>query len=376
MGSFALIMIAGSILFALDATLDSLGVIFLLIFLLSYIVPFVLNFTRLRMCDFVKGVLYAIYLGPTYVNIMTIYSIVNIHDVSWGNRPTQQNEKFKRIENEKGILYKDYRSNFLIIWIITNIAVAAGLVNASRQGNVVVILALGIFLVFIMVFKIILSTAHICKSHYENFRVNKYMNSCKSHAFDDVATHETQEPDDIFTVYYDEEGNDYRISKDNIVVKKFLGNLISKSAIKSQNMYRGFNLARLVEEQALARQGTKLENASEKKTLNFINLATLRQREIEKEPEEKPSDDDLEEDDGFSPVESPSPILKRKKMGLGHLNYNNGLKNIMKSYTKHLEEEKKATIDQRMFSEKFNGPDKKSESNEMSKQTSNSRVNY
>lgn len=288
-----------------------------------------------------KGVLYAIYLGPTYVNIMTIYSIVNIHDVSWGNRPTQQNEKFKRIENQKGILYKDYRSNFLIIWVITNIAIAAGLVNSSRQGNTFVIFALGAFLVIIMVFKIILSTIHICKSHYENFYVRKHVNSCKSHVFDDAAIRETQEPEDIFEIYYDEEGNDYRISKDNVVVKKFLGHLISKSAIKSQNIYRGFDLARLVEEQALARLGTKLDNIPEKKTLNIVNLATLRQKDIEKELKEKPSDDDINDEDDFSPVESPSPILKRKKVGLGHI-YSNGLTNIIKSYTKHLEEEKKA----------------------------------
>ena len=82
------------------------------------------------MFDFIKGVLYATYMSPTYVNIMTIYSIVNIHDVSWGNRPSSQNNKLQQIENRKGIMYRDYRANFLIIWIITNIIVASLLVNA------------------------------------------------------------------------------------------------------------------------------------------------------------------------------------------------------------------------------------------------------
>lgn len=347
MGCFAMLIIAGSIIFAFNSTFDSLGVIFLFIFLLSYIIPFVLNITRLRMFDFVKGVLYATYLGPTYANIMTIYSICNIHDVSWGNRPTQQNAIFAKIENKKGILYRDYRANFLIIWALINIAVAAGLVNLSRRGDVFVIFLLGVFLVCIMIFRIVLSTLHIFKSHYENFRVNRYIKTKGSHVFDDVSTKLPQEKEDVFEVYYDDEGNDFRVQKDNPLLQKFLGGLMNQSAIKSQDMYRGFNLGRLVEEQNIARTGTNI--IAHKKTLNFKNLAKIlageekKELDEKKEFEEKPSDDDVDDKTEeaknayFSPVESPSPALKRRKMGL-----DGGLASIERSYTRNQTDLKRA----------------------------------
>lgn len=43
MGLFTLLMVACSIFYALDATFDSLGVIFLVAFILSYLIPLILN---------------------------------------------------------------------------------------------------------------------------------------------------------------------------------------------------------------------------------------------------------------------------------------------------------------------------------------------
>lgn len=55
-----------------------------------YLVPFIL-----RPIDFIHnfkvyiiGLVSYIFLIPTFVNIMTIYSMCNLHDVSWGNRPS------------------------------------------------------------------------------------------------------------------------------------------------------------------------------------------------------------------------------------------------------------------------------------------------
>lgn len=42
-GVLTLVLVAGSIFFAFDGAIDTLGVFFILIFLLSYIVPFILN---------------------------------------------------------------------------------------------------------------------------------------------------------------------------------------------------------------------------------------------------------------------------------------------------------------------------------------------
>jgi cellulose synthase/poly-beta-1,6-N-acetylglucosamine synthase-like glycosyltransferase len=121
LGGFALVILGGSILFFLNGDIDSFGVIFMMIFFASYIVPFLLNITRVRIFDFIKGVCCAIFFGPTYIVTITMFGICNIHDVSWGNRPTKANPKFEAIEKDKSLMYRDYRANFLILWVIVNI---------------------------------------------------------------------------------------------------------------------------------------------------------------------------------------------------------------------------------------------------------------
>jgi len=97
-------------------------------------------------------------LSPTYVNIFTIYAISNIHDVTWGSRPSVDNEAFKNVEKKKMILYKDYRSRFLVFWTIVNIIVGNGLIYLWESGRVSIIFYIGGFLVLVMFFRILLST--------------------------------------------------------------------------------------------------------------------------------------------------------------------------------------------------------------------------
>lgn len=80
---------------------QSLAILFILIFICAYVVPFVFNCWRLRVIDFLLGVIYAIYLTPTYVNILPIYAISNIHDITWGSRPEVKVESDNFIEREK-----------------------------------------------------------------------------------------------------------------------------------------------------------------------------------------------------------------------------------------------------------------------------------
>ena len=78
-----------------------------------------MNITKLRIVDFVKGVVYSIYMTPTYINIFTIFAISNIHDISWGSRPSNiQDTGSKAMEKQKGIIYRNFRSNFLIMWLL------------------------------------------------------------------------------------------------------------------------------------------------------------------------------------------------------------------------------------------------------------------
>lgn len=116
MGVFSFFMVANSIVYVADASLTSLGVLFLFVYLLSFSLPLFLNVSSLRVCDFVKGAFYCIYLAPTYINLITIYAISNIHDVSWGSRETLTNPIFKFVEKKRELMYKNFRAGFLIFW--------------------------------------------------------------------------------------------------------------------------------------------------------------------------------------------------------------------------------------------------------------------
>ena len=64
------------------------------IVMISFVMPFLL---RLGDClrnpfKYFFGVFAYVIMMPTYANIMLIYSMCNLHDVSWGNRPSSGEE--------------------------------------------------------------------------------------------------------------------------------------------------------------------------------------------------------------------------------------------------------------------------------------------
>ena len=64
----------------------------------------------------VKGIMHYLFLTPTYVNIFLIYSICNIHDCTWGNRPDLLTMEEKlRIEE-----FEEFRTRWIIIWVLCN----------------------------------------------------------------------------------------------------------------------------------------------------------------------------------------------------------------------------------------------------------------
>ena len=69
----------------------SLAAMFALIFGIgfgiSYVLPILINFRRVGVLKYGFGALTLLFLTPTYIIIMVIYAICNIHDISWGNRP-------------------------------------------------------------------------------------------------------------------------------------------------------------------------------------------------------------------------------------------------------------------------------------------------
>jgi len=169
MGLFTLLMVGNSAFYALEEDLFSTSVVFFLIFLLSYMLPLLLNCSGLKYADFIKGILYVTYLSPTYVNIFTMYSISNIHDVSWGSRPSTSQDQdisgkakiLKEVERKKDVMYRDFRAKFLIFWCATNLFVGYLILYLFNDGNEQIIFGFAIFLVGVMVFKITISTIHL-----------------------------------------------------------------------------------------------------------------------------------------------------------------------------------------------------------------------
>ena len=150
MGILSLAMVASSILFSFQGEMNFFASIFIIVFFLFIFVPIFLNVSRIKLCAFLKGSVYVIYLAPTYVNILTIYAISNIHDVSWGSRPDNKDKKvearFAQMEEKREINYKNYRSNFLIIWITVNIIVAYLITYSARNDYDWVLIFIGMFL--------------------------------------------------------------------------------------------------------------------------------------------------------------------------------------------------------------------------------------
>ena len=145
-----------------------------------------MNFWRLRIFDFVRGVIYAVYLTPTYVNILPIYAIANIHDITWGSRPEAKKEVEHFVKKQKELIYKNYRSKFLIIWIIINILVGYAMNILFESDYAWIILYVGSCLICILAFKILLSIFYRCKERFHKMIINNYLKKRKSKVFSET----------------------------------------------------------------------------------------------------------------------------------------------------------------------------------------------
>lgn len=172
-------MLVCSIIYAFNETVVSFSVLLILIYVLSFVIPLVLNVTSLKVCDFCKGVVYSIFLSPTYVNIFTIYAICNIHDVSWGSRPSQVSAAILKAQAKKNVSYKNYRSNFMIFWMLCNAAVAYTVVTLSRKGETTIIFITAVFLSSIIVIKLIFAILHMCTSKFDRLRTRSISSTIK-----------------------------------------------------------------------------------------------------------------------------------------------------------------------------------------------------
>jgi cellulose synthase/poly-beta-1,6-N-acetylglucosamine synthase-like glycosyltransferase len=79
----------------------------------------------------IKGIFHYILLIPTYVNIFFIYSICNVHDCTWGNRPdVLTDEEKERLEE-----FEEFRTRWAIIWVLCNSGFAYVMSELDKQNN-------------------------------------------------------------------------------------------------------------------------------------------------------------------------------------------------------------------------------------------------
>lgn len=187
MGMFTILMVVLVIIFAIDESIGSLAILLLLVLLLTYLLPLILNVFKLKFCDFIKGVIYSVFLSPTYVNVFTIFAISNIHDVSWGSRPSGSDSAMIASESKTKENYKNYRSNFLIMWIALNLFVGIGIAVLALEGQTQIIFYIGLILSVILAAKIIFSLLHVVVTCYHVRATANYIKKRQSTIFKDNA---------------------------------------------------------------------------------------------------------------------------------------------------------------------------------------------
>lgn len=103
---FSLLTVAGAIMFTI------------------YFVPFILrplDFLQ-NFCKYILGLIAYLVLMPYYAAIFLIYSICNLHDVSWGNRPANTGEEtlsvHKKDQEKAKADYQVFRTNFVFFWTV------------------------------------------------------------------------------------------------------------------------------------------------------------------------------------------------------------------------------------------------------------------
>ena len=149
------------------------------IMLAVYTIPFLL-----RPIDFLEnfkgytlGLMAYLLLIPMFTNIFTIYAMCNLHDLSWGNRPTTATLGTELVaskakdQREAALNYKTYRANFLFLWFCANGAYFVLVLELGQSGDqynvnsgiFTVLDGFSMYLASIVIFRVIFALLYVCK---------------------------------------------------------------------------------------------------------------------------------------------------------------------------------------------------------------------
>lgn len=222
--------------------------------------------------------------------------------MSWGSRPTIQSAAFQAVEKAKMLLYKNYRSKFLLFWITLNLITAVTFIVLFEEGHTQVIFYIGTFLVLTILFRIVLSILHMVKAKCEKIRTNFIVYRRKSTVFEKVGEFVVKDKREVFGVYYDERDQEMLFAKRTDPVYK---TAFIKSSVKDPNVYRGFSLQEITYKHRLS-QGLFEGRISRTSGIQIPRQSSLRY--INESVQESEVDDSSSVED---PVLSPKETLDR-----------------------------------------------------------------
>ena len=113
------------------------------------------------------------YLTPTLINVFVIYAISNLHDISWGNRPS--NSGLSKEEQNRQEDYEIFRSKFLIGWLCFNVSFSYIVIYLSRNNQNNYIMLFAIFVGGILWIRLVISFINRLIVCYDKFKLERYM---------------------------------------------------------------------------------------------------------------------------------------------------------------------------------------------------------
>ena len=148
-------------------------------------------------CKYWVGVLILLLLSPLYINIFIIYSMCNLHDISWEDRGSQSN-----IANRNRDTLEQFRTIYLILWISCNTVYGYTMTSFGSTVESIYILSITGLVSLIVIIKIICSIIHVIYDCFSRLKGKKT----------DVNLESENNDDDHANV---DEANDIEESKNN-----------------------------------------------------------------------------------------------------------------------------------------------------------------
>lgn len=97
---------------------------------IAVLVCFVIGSTfHLSIATLIKYMFHYISAYPTFINVLNIYAVVNIHEVTWGSRPDLPTPDERKRSDE----YEHHRTRWVILWVVSNVGYYALVMGTSKD---------------------------------------------------------------------------------------------------------------------------------------------------------------------------------------------------------------------------------------------------